>query len=133
VQHQFEHTYWARGADWNARDAALHGSSHYHLPTVVRWFTANIGMHNVHHLSSRIPFYRLPEVLKDHRELGDVGRVTLLESLRSVRLVLWDEERRRLVSLDQLRSLACVDSNRITSSRGVATADGRLQGQADAS
>ena len=104
VQHQFEHTYWARGADWNAHDAALYGSSHYHLPTVLRWFTANIGMHNVHHLSSRIPFYRLTEVLNDHRELGDVGRVTLLESLRSVRLVLWDEERRRLVSLKQLRS-----------------------------
>ena len=50
VQHQFEGTYWARGAEWNAHDAALYGSSHYHLPTVVRWFTANIGMHNVHHL-----------------------------------------------------------------------------------
>jgi len=117
VQHQFEHTYWARGADWNARDAALHGSSHYHLPTVVRWFTANIGMHNVHHLSSRIPFYRLPEVLNDHRELGNVGRVTLIQSLRGVRLVLWDEERRRLVSLQELRSPTGVDSNRITGSQ----------------
>ena len=134
VQHQFEGTYWARGAEWNAHDAALYGSSHYHLPTVVRWFTANIGMHNVHHLSSRIPFYRLPEVLNDHRELGDVGRVTLLQSLRGVRLVLWDEERRRLVSLEQLRSLGCVDWNRITDSLGVAAAGDRLQGeiQADA-
>jgi omega-6 fatty acid desaturase (delta-12 desaturase) len=104
VQHQFEDTYWARGADWNAHDAALYGSSHYHLPAIVRWFTANIGMHNVHHLSSRIPFYRLPEVLNDHRELGDVGRVTLLQSLRGVRLVLWDEERRRMVSLEQCRT-----------------------------
>jgi len=134
VQHQFEDTYWARGANWNAHDAALYGSSHYHLPTVVRWFTANIGMHNVHHLSSRIPFYRLPEVLNDHRELGEFGRVTLLQSLRGVRLVLWDEERRRMVSLKELRSPIGVDSNRTTASRGVAAAGDRLQGeiQADA-
>jgi omega-6 fatty acid desaturase (delta-12 desaturase) len=103
VQHQFEHTHWARGASWNAQDAALYGSSHYHLPSVIRWFTANIGMHNVHHLSSRIPFYRLPEVLADHHELRDVGRVTMLQSLRGVRLVLWDEKRRCLVSFEQLR------------------------------
>ncbi len=89
-------------------------------------------MHNVHHLSSRIPFYRLPEVLNDHRELGDVGRVTLLQSLRGVRLVLWDEEQRRLVSLEQLRSPTCVDSNRITASRGVAAAGDRLQGEIQA-
>jgi len=104
VQHQFENTHWARGASWNARDAALHGSSHYDLPGVIRWFTANIGMHNVHHLSSRIPFYRLPEVLRDHNELRSVGRVTLRQSLRGVRLVLWDEEQRRLVSFKQLNA-----------------------------
>jgi len=103
VQHQFENTHWARGEKWDAHDAALYGSSHYDLPTVIRWFTANIGMHNVHHLSSRIPFYRLPEVLRDHQELRSVGRVTLLQSLRGVGLVLWDEEQSRLVSFKQLR------------------------------
>ena len=50
VQHQFEHTYWAWGADWNVHTGALHGSSHYDLPPVLRWFTANIGIHHVHHL-----------------------------------------------------------------------------------
>ena len=47
-------------------EAALHGSSHYDLPGVLRWFTANIGVHHVHHLCSRIPYYRLPHVLRDH-------------------------------------------------------------------
>ena len=60
--------------------------------------TANNGLHHVHHLSSRVPFYRLPEVMRDHPELRDVGRITLLESLRCVPLVLWDESSRRLVS-----------------------------------
>ena len=55
-------------------------------------------MHHVHHLCSRIPYYRLPRVLRDHPELRGVGRLTLLQSFRCVRLVLWDERRRRLIS-----------------------------------
>jgi omega-6 fatty acid desaturase (delta-12 desaturase) len=98
VQHQFERTSWDRNEDWTLQGAALHGSSHYDLPGFLRWFTANIGLHHVHHLNSRIPFYRLPRVLRDHPELRDVGRLTLGQSLRCVPLVLWDESRRRLVS-----------------------------------
>ena len=81
VQHQFEDTSWASDADWNLHEAALHGSSHYDLPAFLRWFTANIGVHHVHHLCSRIPYYRLPRVLRDHPELRDVGRLTLLAEL----------------------------------------------------
>ena len=55
VQHQFEHTYWAWDADWNVHTGALHGSSHYDLPPVLRWFTANIGIHHVHHLCEPDP------------------------------------------------------------------------------
>jgi len=98
VQHQFEETSWHDNRSWDLHEAALHGSSHYDLPAVLRWFTANIGIHHVHHLCSRIPYYRLPRVLRNHPELRDVGRLTLLESLTCVRLVLWDEERKRLVS-----------------------------------
>jgi omega-6 fatty acid desaturase (delta-12 desaturase) len=104
VQHQFEDTFWEHNDDWTFHEAALHGSSHYDLPGVLRWFTANIGVHHIHHLSSRIPYYRLPEVLRDHPEIGNVGRLTLLESLKSVRLVLWDEEKRHLVSFAEARA-----------------------------
>ena len=98
VQHQFEQTHWAEAADWSFHDAALHGSSHYDLPLVLRWFTANIGAHHVHHLASRIPFYRLPEVLRQVPALASVSRVTISQSLRAVRLTLWDEQNQRLVS-----------------------------------
>jgi acyl-lipid omega-6 desaturase (Delta-12 desaturase) len=104
VQHQFEETFWANGDAWNVHEAALHGSSHYDLPPLLRWFTANIGVHHVHHLSSRIPFYRLRRVLESHPELASVGRLTMGDSLRCVRLVLWDELRRRLISFDELRA-----------------------------
>ena len=98
VQHQFEKTFWSETRGWSFHEAALYGSSHYDLPYVLRWFTANIGIHHVHHLCSRIPFYRLPRVLRDHPDLNGIGRLTLWQSLHCVLLVLWDEEKKRLVS-----------------------------------
>jgi acyl-lipid omega-6 desaturase (Delta-12 desaturase) len=107
VQHQFEGTFWAHEEGWTFHEAALHGSSHYDLPGVLRWFTANIGVHHVHHLCSRIPYYRLPEVLRDHPQLAAVGRLTLFQSLRCVSLVLWDERRRRLISFGEIYTSVC--------------------------
>ena len=108
VQHQFEETRWDVVPDWQVHDAALHGSSHYVLPGVLRWFSANIGVHHVHHLYSRIPFYRLPEVLRDHETLADAQRMTIRESLACVRLHLWDEASRRLLSFAEARRLPAV-------------------------
>jgi omega-6 fatty acid desaturase (delta-12 desaturase) len=104
VQHQFEYTIWERNERWNLHQAALYGSSYYDLPALLRWFTANIGIHHVHHLSSRIPYYRLPRVLREHPELRDIGHITLLQSFRCVPLVLWDEAQRRLVSFRDARA-----------------------------
>jgi acyl-lipid omega-6 desaturase (Delta-12 desaturase) len=104
VQHQFERTTWENDSEWNLHQAALYGSSHYDLPAFLRWFTANIGVHHVHHLCSRIPYYRLPRVMREHPELRDVSRLTLLESFRCVRLVLWDERQRRLVPFHDVRA-----------------------------
>ena len=98
VQHQFEQTSWSSGPEWTFDDAALHGSSHYDLPPILRWMTANVGVHHVHHLSSRIPFYRLQDVLRAHPELRSFGRVTLRASLACPRLTLWDETQKRLIS-----------------------------------
>jgi omega-6 fatty acid desaturase (delta-12 desaturase) len=103
VQHQFEDTLWAHDGDWSFHEAALHGSSHYELPPAIAWFTGNIGVHHVHHLSSRIPFYRLPQVLRDYPQFASVGRVTFLQGLRCATLALWDEDQRRLVSFRELR------------------------------
>jgi omega-6 fatty acid desaturase (delta-12 desaturase) len=104
VQHQFDGASWASDGEWSLHEAALHGSSHYDLPGVLRWFTANIGIHHIHHLCSRIPYYRLPQVLRDHPELASVGRLTPIESLKCVRLVLWDEDGLRLISFAELRN-----------------------------
>lgn len=134
VQHQFEETYWASAADWSATDAALRGSSHLDLPPVLRWFSANIGLHHVHHLSSGIPFYRLPDALRDHPELSNVNRLTLAGSIDCLRLVLWDETAERLISFRDLRArrelvgLASMTGGRTA----VGEAGGSLRVEADA-
>ena len=104
VQHQFEHTYWEPDARWQLHAGGLHGSSHFDLPPVLRWFTANIGVHHIHHLSATIPSYRLGEVLRDHPELRGTNRLTLGRSLRCFRLALWDENAKRLVSFREARA-----------------------------
>lgn len=104
VQHQFEETFWAHGQEWSFHEASLRGSSYYDLPRILRWFTANIGVHHVHHLCSRIPYYRLPQTLRDNPDLRSVSRLTLFQSFRCVRLVLWDESRSRLVSFRDVRT-----------------------------
>ena len=98
VHHQFENTIWIPAEEWNFHDAALFGSTYYDLPTILRWFTGDIGVHHVHHLCSRIPFYRLSQVLKDYPELKEINRLTIKESFKTVRLNIWDDDKNKLVS-----------------------------------
>lgn len=105
IQHQFEEAHWDRKTDWSFHEAALFGSSHLDLPQPLRWFTGNIGVHHVHHLASRVPFYRLIEVLSEYPELRDLNRFTVFQSIRPIWLSLWDEDKRRLVSFREARGL----------------------------
>jgi omega-6 fatty acid desaturase (delta-12 desaturase) len=97
VQHTFEGGYWTRGADWDPRHAAILGSSFYDLPPVLRWFTANIGYHHIHHLAPRIPNYHLRAAHEAAPALPGLRRLSLRESLACARLKLWDEGLRRMV------------------------------------
>lgn len=98
IQHQFEDAHWDKRSDWSFHEAAFHGSSYLDLAQPLRWFTGNIGIHHVHHLVSRIPFYRLPDVLRAFPELREVNRFTVPQTLRPMMLALWDEEKRKLVT-----------------------------------
>jgi omega-6 fatty acid desaturase (delta-12 desaturase) len=104
VQHQFEDAYWQRSDGWSYADAALHGSSHLKLPKVLQFFTGNIGLHHVHHLSPRIPNYNLQRAHDENPFLHDAPTLSLWDGLRAVRLKLYDEDRRRLVTFAQART-----------------------------
>lgn len=104
LQHRFEGALWARGPEWNFTAAALQGSSYLRLPRLLRWFTGNIGFHHIHHLNPRVPNYRLQECCDKVSALSAVPALSLRSSLKAVRLVLWDEEHRRLVSFADLRT-----------------------------
>jgi acyl-lipid omega-6 desaturase (Delta-12 desaturase) len=103
VQHQFERTYWEHTPEWDYTLAAMHGSSYYKLPRLLQWFTGNIGFHHIHHLSPRIPNYRLEQCHTENPTLQRVVQLTLLDSLKTVSLALWDEEQRRLVTFGEAR------------------------------
>ena len=106
VQHQFEDTYWDHDDAWDFYRAGAHGSSFYDLGPVLHWFTGNIGYHHIHHLSSRIPNYRLAQAFYENPEMQRVTRLTLRDSLRCARLRLWDEERRTMIGWRELRQPA---------------------------
>src|SRR6185436_19100443 len=105
VQHQFEDAYWERREDWDYTAAALQGSSFYKLPRILQWLSGNIGFHHIHHLSSRIPNYNLERCHNSHPIFQQVEPITLLSSLKSINVRLWDEDGRKLVGFRHLKNM----------------------------
>ena len=97
VQHQFEETYWKEHGEWDYATAAIRGSSYLQLPPVLRWFTGSIGLHHVHHLGPRIPNYALKKCHDENPLFHQVTTLTIRESIRTLRLTLWDEQKEKLV------------------------------------
>lgn len=105
VQHQYEDTYWRYREKWNYYAAGLEGASHLRMPKFLQWCTANIGLHHIHHVSSRIPNYRLQQCFDDHPVLQQVTTLSLPASVRTLWLTLWDEDGGRLVRFRDLRAI----------------------------
>jgi omega-6 fatty acid desaturase (delta-12 desaturase) len=116
VQHQFEDVYWEHGSNWSYAEAALQGSSYLKLPKVLQFFTGNIGLHHVHHLSAKVPNYNLQRAHDENPVFHDVPVLTLADSLRCPRLKLIDTESGRLVTWAEAREIA---NRTATSSRAV--------------
>jgi omega-6 fatty acid desaturase (delta-12 desaturase) len=104
VQHQFEDVIWTRQQDWDYEKMALEGSSYLKFPKVLQWFSGNIGFHHIHHLSPKIPNYKLEQCHRENEMLLRVPPVTFWPSLRTHRFRLWDEEKGKLISFRQLRT-----------------------------
>lgn len=105
VQHTFEDSYFEGDKDWEYVKAAVEGSSFYKLPKLLQWLTGNIGYHHVHHLSPRVPNYKLQEVHNNTVPLQNVPTITLATSLSSLRFRLWDEQNKKFVGYNHINSL----------------------------
>ncbi|WP_026576240.1 fatty acid desaturase [Bacillus sp. UNC438CL73TsuS30] len=106
VQHTFEDSYFEEDKDWEYVKAAVEGSSYYKLPKVIQFLTGNIGYHHVHHLSPRVPNYKLEEAHNQTLPLQNVPTITLATSLRSLKFRLWDEESKNFISFREIKYLA---------------------------
>jgi acyl-lipid omega-6 desaturase (Delta-12 desaturase) len=103
VQHRFDCAHWLRQSDWNFQDAAMKGTSYLKLPALLQWFTGNIGFHHIHHLSPRVPNYRLQACHNANAILSEDPPLTLSRALGAVNLTLWDEADKRLVRFCDVR------------------------------
>jgi omega-6 fatty acid desaturase (delta-12 desaturase) len=100
VQHNFEHSYASDGKHWDYDAGAMEGSSFLILPGWLNWFTANIAYHHIHHLSARIPNYRLIKCHNEYTELfSDVTRVKLSDIHKALKFILWDTRAQRIISV----------------------------------
>ena len=105
VQHTFEDSYFEEDKEWEYVKAAVEGSSFYKLPKILQFLTGNIGFHHVHHLSPRVPNYKLEEAHNNTLPLKNVPTITLATSLRSLRFRLWDEQNNNFVSFKEVKNL----------------------------
>jgi acyl-lipid omega-6 desaturase (Delta-12 desaturase) len=103
VQHQFGDAYWETGEQWSYADAALKGSSYLELPSVLRFFSGNIGLHHVHHLSAKVPNYNLQRAHEESPIFADVPILTLADGVRTMRLKLIDPDAGRLLTWREAR------------------------------
>lgn len=104
IQHQFEDTYYQAPGTWRFELAALQGSSYLELPRPLAWVVGNANFHHVHHLSAKIPNYRLRAAHESHPMFRRTPVVTLRSSIETFRLKLWDSECESLVPFPGRRS-----------------------------
>lgn len=106
VQHTFEDSYFEVNSEWEYVLAAVEGSSFYKLPKFMQFLTGNIGYHHVHHLSPRVPNYKLEEAHNNTEPLQNVPTISFATSLKSLRFRLWDEDTKNFVSFRDVKSVA---------------------------
>lgn len=105
VQHQFEDSYFEEESEWSFVKAAVDGSSFYKLPAVLQWITGNIGYHHVHHLSPKVPNYRLAEAHESTPPLHQATTITMSSSLKSINFRLFDEKNKQFVTFKDVKPL----------------------------
>jgi len=100
VQHQFVDVVWERNENWDFKSIAMEGSSYLKYPRILQWFSGNIGFHHLHHLSPKIPNYKLEKCYYEN-PIFQKKPLTFFTSFKSIRYHLWDEDKDKLVSFKE--------------------------------
>jgi omega-6 fatty acid desaturase (delta-12 desaturase) len=104
AQHNFPGVTFSENNEWAYEKAAMESSSYMVMSPIMAWMTGNIGYHHIHHLNSKIPFYRLPEVMRHFKELQSCKRTSLniREVIACLKLKIWDQDKNKMVGLSDL-------------------------------
>ena len=104
AQHNFPGVEFYENKNWVYEKAALESSSFMKMSPLMAWFTGNIGYHHIHHLNSKIPFYRLPEVMNHFAELQNCKTTRLTPKAMSacLKLKVWDQETNQMIGVKGL-------------------------------
>jgi acyl-lipid omega-6 desaturase (Delta-12 desaturase) len=102
IQHQFDDTTWERDGSWDYSTSAVNASSFLKLPAILQWFTGNIGFHHIHHLSPKIPNYNLEKCHYENEMFKAVKPIIFFSTFRALKLGLWDEANKRMVSFRKI-------------------------------
>ncbi|WP_027418592.1 fatty acid desaturase [Crocinitomix catalasitica] len=105
LQHQYEGTFWENEAEWDLYNASIHGSSHLVTGRFWSWVSGNVGCHHIHHLNTRIPSYKLYSATNEANKHLDIEPIYLNQLFHHLRCVLWDEDRKKLISFREYRKL----------------------------
>lgn len=105
AQHNFPGVQFRTNKEWCYELAAMESSSYMAMNRFMQWATANIGFHHIHHLNSKIPFYRLPEAMQKIPELqkAKVTRLTFSEIIKCLRLKVWDGSQNKMIALQEIK------------------------------
>ncbi|NJK39947.1 MAG: fatty acid desaturase [Oscillatoriales cyanobacterium RM2_1_1] len=104
VQHNFDGSYAHKTQTWDYLRGAIEGSSYLQLPPVIKWFSADIGYHNIHHLSERIPNYNLEDCHQANSHLLSTVKVLRIRDIPDCfKFILWDAPSNSLVSIESFR------------------------------
>lgn len=108
VQHNFPSAKIRRCGEWTYTDAALESSSYLEMGPIMSWLTGNIGYHHVHHLNAKIPFYRLPEAMRNLPALQCPAKTSLRvrDIVDCLGLKLWDTTQDCFVTFAAVRAPA---------------------------
>jgi acyl-lipid omega-6 desaturase (Delta-12 desaturase) len=105
AQHNFPGVKFRSNIEWCYEHAAMESSSYMAMNRFMQWATANIGFHHIHHINSKIPFYRLPEAMAQIPELqkASITRLTPSDIIKCLRLKLWDADQNKMIALNEIK------------------------------